>query len=109
MNNETGSRFTDPDLWIRAVYMIVFALLSALSRLITLVVAGLQFLVVLVSGVENRNLRDFGYGLAVWTRQTYLFLTFNSEKKPFPFQDWPVPEADGSSADTDASVAGKAE
>ena len=92
MSTENNNQLTNPDLWIRLVYMILFALLSILSRILISIVAAVQFLVVLFSGEGNHHLRRFGYGLAEWTSQAYLFLSFNTEDKPFPFADWPEPD-----------------
>jgi len=33
-----------------------------------------------------------GQGLGQWVYQTIIFLTFNAESKPFPFDEWPVAE-----------------
>jgi Domain of unknown function (DUF4389) len=92
-----------PDLWIRLVYMVVFWLLSFLARIVIAIVAILQFLVVLFTGEINHNLRDLGAGIAIWTRQNYDFLSFASDSKPFPFQDWPTVEGDNQT-DTEEPV-----
>ena len=46
-------------------------------------------MLVLFSGKDNENLRNLGQGLGKWVYQTIMFLTFNSENKPFPFDEWP--------------------
>lgn len=89
MSNEQKTRVGDPELWIRLLYMIVFALLSGLARLLICAIALLQFLSVLVSGGDNRMLRDFSASLTEWVWLCFRFITFNSERKPFPFDDWP--------------------
>ncbi|MEA3301044.1 MAG: DUF4389 domain-containing protein [Pseudomonadota bacterium] len=94
MSNESQSRFSDPDLWIRLLYMILFALLTGLSRLVICVLALLQFLAVLFTGEDNRSLRDFSASLAEWTLRAFNFVTFNSDEKPFPFADWPGPKVE---------------
>jgi len=94
MNNDSKARFSDPDLWIRLLYMILFAVLTWLSRLVLCVIGLLQFLVVLLSGAENRSLRDFSASLAEWTLRAFRFICFNSEQKPFPFDEWPEPEGE---------------
>jgi hypothetical protein len=48
-----------------------------------------QFLLVLVTGSDNENLRNLGQGLGKWVYQTIMFLTFNTESKSFPFDEWP--------------------
>lgn len=91
MTEEKSSNFTNPDLWIRLIYMLVFGLLSALARLVVAIIAIIQFVVVLFTGSANQNLRDLGQGVAQWTEQAYKFLTFVSELKPYPFHEWPSP------------------
>ncbi|WP_438952440.1 DUF4389 domain-containing protein [Porticoccus sp.] len=77
------------DTWIRLLYMILFVILLVVARFVVLAIAILQFLVVLVTGEDNRNLRRLGRGTGQWICQAVLFLTYNSEEKPYPFADWP--------------------
>ena len=77
-------------LWVRLAYMLLFLLLLSFVRVILLLVIGGQFLTLLITGADNKNLRSFGQSLASWIFQTMQFLTFNSETKPFPFADWPA-------------------
>ena len=77
------------DTWIRVLYMILFVMLLVVARFVVLIITILQFLVVLFSGEDNRNLRTLGQGTAQWICQAVLFLTYNSEEKPYPFTDWP--------------------
>ena len=78
------------ETWIRLAYMLLFILLLMAARLIITLVVLVQFLVVLVSGSDNENLRNLGQGLGKWVYQCVMFLTFNSDNKPFPFDEWPV-------------------
>jgi hypothetical protein len=89
MEQQTKTYLLNSETWIRLLYMIVFGLLSILARMVVWIVAVLQFLLVLITGAENKNLRDLGQGASKWTYQAFLFLTFNSDDKPFPFSDWP--------------------
>lgn len=95
MAEKPGHNLTNPDLWIRLVYMLIFGLLLWVARLVIGVVTLLQFLMVLFTGGDNANLRNLGQGVARWSLHAHLFLTFNTESKPFPFDDWPeIEEAD---------------
>jgi hypothetical protein len=89
MEQQTKTYLLNSETWIRLLYMIVFGLLSILARMVVWIVAVLQFLLVLITGADNKNLRDLGQGASKWTYQAFLFLTFNSDVKPFPFSDWP--------------------
>jgi hypothetical protein len=76
--------------WIRGAYMLLFGLLLVAARLVISIVVVVQFLFVLLVGADNQNLRNLGQGLGKWVYQTLMFLTFNSEEKPFPFDEWPA-------------------
>ena len=87
--------------WIRLAYMLLFTVLLMAARLVITLVVVIQFLLVLVIGSDNENLRNLGQGLAKWVSGTVMFLTFNSEEKPFPFDEWPSVDAtEGYSANT---------
>ena len=89
MESKTKINIFKPDSWIRAIYMILFGFLSFISRFIVLIICFLQFILVLLTGELNTNLRSFGERVSIWTYHTFLFLTYNTDKKPFPFSDWP--------------------
>ena len=81
---------TNSNTWIRAAYMLLFCLLLAAARLVVSLVIAVQFVFVLVAGSDNNNLRKLGQGLGKWIYQALMFLTFNSDEKPFPFDEWPT-------------------
>jgi hypothetical protein len=83
---------TNVDTWIRLAYMVLFAVLVMAARLVVSLVVILQFALVLVFGKDNENLRNLGQGLGKWVYQAIMFLTFNSDEKPFPFDEWPTLE-----------------
>lgn len=94
MANHSNHNLTNPDVWIRLLYMIIFWFLLVLARFAVGLLAVLQSFLVLLAGAPNDHLRRMGGAIAVWTLQTMRFLTFSSDDKPFPFQDWPVVEDD---------------
>jgi hypothetical protein len=81
---------TNVNTWIRLAYMVLFVLLVMAARLLVSIVVILQFALVLVFGRDNENLRNLGQGFGKWVYQAIMFLTFNSNDKPFPFDEWPV-------------------
>ncbi len=83
--------------------MLLFLLLLSFVRVILLLVIGGQFLTLLITGADNKNLRSFGQSLASWIFQTMQFLTFNSDTKPFPFADWPAAMPSGGFSIADVS------
>lgn len=75
--------------WIRTLYMILFAILFKAAEFIMWVVVVIQLAVVLATGSPNERLQRFGKQLSIYTYSLWMFLTYNTEKKPFPFSDWP--------------------
>ena len=84
------THLTNPATWIRLGFMLVFGLLLMAGRLVISIIVVVQFALVLVTGSDNENLRNLGQGLGKWIYQAFMFLTFNSEEKPFPFDEWPT-------------------
>jgi hypothetical protein len=77
--------------WLRLFFMMVVVLLYGVSRIIMGAVVVLQFFWLLFTGGTNKKLDHLGQALATYTYQIILYLTFNSEQRPFPFDaDWPV-------------------
>ena len=86
LENNLKSRST----WMRLLFMLVFVVFYAVSRLVVIVVVIAQFLTVLITGKTNQQLKDFGQALSTYTYQMLRYLTFNTERRPFPFDaEWP--------------------
>lgn len=91
--------------WIRLLFMIVFAFLYGLSRLVTAAVVVIQFFHVLFAGDTNDQLKKFGHSLAIYSFEIVDYMTFNTETKPFPLgSDWPIemPTAPSAAAEEEA-------
>ena len=77
-------------IWMRLLFMLVITFLYSISRIIVGAVVVVQFFWVLLTGETNQNLQVFGQSLAIYTNQIILYLTFNTEERPYPFDlDWP--------------------
>ena len=87
---ENKAAFANTDTWVRFAYMVLFTVLLLAARLVISILVLVQFILVLFSGKDNQNLRNLGQGLGKWVYQTIMFLTFNTENKPFPFDEWPL-------------------
>jgi hypothetical protein len=80
-------------LWFRLLWMVLFYLLVFWGlSVIVAVVAIAQFVLVLVNGVSNGRLKDFSSALNRYAHQILQFITFNEERKPFPFSELPRAE-----------------
>lgn len=81
--------------WIRLVFMVVFCFLAWVAVLVASAVVLLGFLWVLFTGETNEQLRNAGQGIANYVHQIIRYLTYNSDKRPFPFDaPWPSPDTE---------------
>lgn len=78
-----------PDLGIRVIYMLLFAIVFWLLCWVLAVATIVQLVVRLLNGRPNADLIRFGASLARYARQVIEFLTFVTELAPFPFAMWP--------------------
>ena len=92
-NNELLERVQQKEKWLRALYMGLFLAILWVLKILFLAVVLLQFFIVLVTDHVNQNLLNFAKSLSRYVYQIYLFLTYNTDEKPFPFGDWPKPES----------------
>ena len=88
MNEEIRANITRPNIWTRGLYMLIFALVYSIAEIVIAGVVVLQFGFALFSGQTNETLTHFGQQLSAYVYQIFRFQTFNSEYKPFPFDDW---------------------
>jgi hypothetical protein len=78
-------------LGMRILYMIVFAIVFWILVWTLAATAVLQLILALLNARPNPDVMRFGAGLAAYSRQVIQFLTFASDKLPFPFSEWPAP------------------
>lgn len=78
---------------LRILWMVLFALVWQLAELVLAGVVLLQLGYRIIYSAPNAGLLSFGDSLSQYLAQIGRFGTFNSEEKPWPFQDWPTPRA----------------
>lgn len=89
MDNQLKTNLTSSEHWTRFVYMLLFALFLYIATILAAVLVVAQFIFALVTGAPNVRLHSFGFEVTQYINQVWLFLTYNSEEKAFPFSDWP--------------------
>ena len=89
MTQQGNEASTANNIWLRGLFMILFGILYSLAGTVLVVMAVLQFILVLTGSAPNARLLSFGRDLGSYVQQIVSFQTFNTEEKPFPFADWP--------------------
>ncbi|GAB4253919.1 MAG: hypothetical protein Kow0065_00410 [Methylomicrobium sp.] len=92
MNEQLNENLKQPGTWKRIAFMLVFAVIAGLVRILLWAVILLQIASSLLTGSANRNILDLGRKLAAYLYHIVLFLTYNTERMPFPFADWKTTE-----------------
>lgn len=74
--------------WLRIAYMVLFAIILYAAMAVMWIVVLVQAIFALLTGSVNDNIHSFSTTLTQYINQIILFLTYNAEDKPFPFQAW---------------------
>lgn len=88
---ETSDEFLGDRFW-RLIAMIVFALLAYFALLPFVVLAAMQFGVVLMTGEKNAEVHQLLSRLAKYIKECLDYIAYRTEEMPFPFGS--VPSAD---------------
>src|SRR5688572_16637895 len=75
--------------WLRILLMLGFVILSWLLRFGQLAIVVIQVLFALITGRANDNMRRAGTLLSLYQAQIWLYLSYSSNVKPYPFSDLP--------------------
>lgn len=88
MQEQINENLKKIDTWKRIIFMLVYAMIDSIVKLMLWLVVLLQVGSVLLTGNTNPNILGFGRSLSTYHYHILLFLTFNTEQLPFPFSDW---------------------
>ena|SRR5664279_1838315 len=88
MTEQINDNLKQLSSWKRIFFMLIFAAIGSLVRMLLWAVIILQVASTLITGKANVNTLNFGRNLSIYTYHILLFLTFNTETRPFPFSDW---------------------
>lgn len=74
---------------LRLLFIILFGFIFYIAIILTLVLVVFQLGHKFITGNPNLKLQNFARDLTTFMHRVLDFLTFNSEQKPFPFDEWP--------------------
>lgn len=89
--NSSHTNAERQSLIMRAIWMLIFFFVWQLAEVVLLVVVVAQLVMRVLNGRANESLRGFGDSLSQYVAQIGRFATFNTDRKPWPMSDWPVP------------------
>ena len=77
------------DRLIKGLFVFLFLFAFGVCRFLLHIIALVQFLFDLISGKPNNRLFQFSSELKDYIAEVVVFVTYQSDTKPFPFSDWP--------------------
>lgn len=92
MQEEINENLKKLSTWQRIFFMLIFAVIVGLVRILLWAVIILQVFSTLLTGRPNSNILKFGQHLSAYVYHILVFMTFNSDQIPFPFSDWQLTE-----------------
>jgi hypothetical protein len=94
MNEQIGRSIADGSTWLRLVFMVLYGIVLYVLLYVLLVVTVAQFLCKLFTGRVFARLMAFGHSLGLYLFQIVAYLTYRTERRPFPFAPWPAGTTD---------------
>lgn len=83
---------TSEAFWLRLVFMLLNLVLVEISASVMVLLVVGQFLYRLFTGASHATILQFSNSLGRFILHSYRFLSYQTETKPFPFNDWPEAE-----------------
>ncbi len=88
--NTLKQNLLNPETWLRGLFMLIFAIIYFVARIVVAGVAIFQWVACLFTGDPNARVLRFGQQLSTYVYQILMFLTFNTEQWPWPLSPWPA-------------------
>ena len=77
------------DRLVKGLYLVLFAILFDLVQLVVVLIALVQYILLLTTGATLPRLRELGLSLGRYLKEIVGFLTFEEDHAPYPFSHWP--------------------
>lgn len=90
MDEQVTENLKNTSHWQRAIFMVLFAAFYSIAEIVLLIVIVFQFLSKLITGATNERALSLGSQLSTYVFQTFMYLTYNTEERPYPFANWPT-------------------
>lgn len=82
-------RLADTCAWLRLPVMIVFMVVLYIAIWVVGLVALVQFVIRLLTGESDARVRKLGHCLSLYLAEVVAYLTFRSDTRPYPWNEWP--------------------
>ncbi len=91
-NEEIKQNLKNTNTWLRLVFMVLFGFFYFVAIALYGAMLIFQIIVSLVTGLPNERVRTFHASLVRYIYQVLRYISYGTERKPFPFDEWPQDE-----------------
>ncbi len=102
---EVKKNILSPSQWVRILYMVFYAVACWVTLVVLPVIVVCQVVISLISGEDNKNLREFGGKLSAYLHSALDYLLYVDETKPWPFESNEAEDLSDDAPATDSSPA----
>ena len=102
-SNSDAKPSNNDSLWLRALFMLILAAAFGISETILYLLAIVSLIHRVLKGENNQRMVAFGGALGRYIQQIANYLTFNTDRAPFPFDSWPGNEKPANESDKPTS------
>ncbi|MCD4775197.1 MAG: DUF4389 domain-containing protein [Candidatus Aegiribacteria sp.] len=85
MEERNGEKRDYTDDLMRGLFMIIFFVAARFVAVLVVFIALFQFICTLITRKPNDNVKDFGKDLSLYAAEIIEFLSYNTDRKPWPF------------------------
>lgn len=76
--------------WFRLILMLIYWVLLPFAQFFIGCIAIVQAIIAIFTTERSKAISSWAANVAKFIYQANLFLTYRTEKRPFPFSDWPT-------------------
>ncbi len=91
LEHPVRDNLTNQATWMRLLYILLYAIAFKIAALLIGVITVVQFFLVLFTKTPNEKFQSLGADLAAYAADVARYLTFHSDKMPYPVSDWGEP------------------
>ena len=84
-----SQNYENKNAWMRVLFVVLFWIVFYVTQLVIAAVVVAQCAFTIFSGKPNHNLLKFGDMLAKYIKDILRYVTFNTDERPFPFNEFP--------------------
>ena len=89
---------------IRGLFMLLFLIAARVALPLVGAIAVFQLIYVLIARKPNERVRDFGKDISRYFAEIVRFLSYGTDRKPWPFSPWPSTKLEEETIDINAET-----